>query len=66
MADAKVKAGLLAAQSGAKVGKVLKVTELNPGVPMMAKMAAFSSSSVETGMQSIRAELAVEFQLVEP
>lgn len=66
MADAKVKAGVLAAQSGAKVGKVLKVTELNTGVPMMTKMAAFSASSVETGMQSIRAELAVEFQLVEP
>lgn len=64
--DAKSKATLLAKQSGAKLGPVLKITELTAGQPIMHKMAMSAESGVEMGTQMLKAEVSVEYQLVEP
>jgi uncharacterized protein YggE len=64
--DAKRKATILAKQSGAKIGKVLTINEQSLGRPMLRKMAMSADSGMETGTQMIRAEVSVEFQLLEP
>ncbi len=64
--DAKRKAGILAKQSGAKVGDVLSINELSVGQPRLSKMAMSAGSGMETGTQMVKADVSVVFQLVEP
>ena len=67
--DARMKAQQLAALSGAKLGRVLSVTDgtpvYTPQPRAMKTMAFAAESSIAPGMEEVRFQVAVEFELLD-